>query len=95
MTDRKTEVEGFYLRCAEILQVPHTYDHQPRIARRWNRKLGNGRFEGYGLIRVYGDGAHVCIRHPVKINQMFSTWDEVYDVLRIAVDQLPQPVHET
>jgi hypothetical protein len=54
--DRHAREERFYWECARLLDVVHTY--RPWIGRppdRWNnRHSGNGRFPGFGTIRMYG-----------------------------------------
>lgn len=71
-----TEVEGFYLRCASILQCGwHTFNAQPSFMRRWNRQLGNGRFPGFGLIRVFGPRTiQVALRWP-GCNKTFNSYE--------------------
>lgn len=70
------EVEqGFYQRCAELLGVPNTYRPRPykRVTRWNNRDAGNGRFEGFGLIRMFaGSNVHIALVHPIKVNKWFS-----------------------
>lgn len=58
--------EEFYERVAEILQCDHTPNPFPyRKRTRWNnRKPGSGRFEGHGIVRVFGDSVHVALTFP-------------------------------
>lgn len=78
MKDEMT-VEGFYLRCSELLGcTEHTYKEFPfRKRTRWNnRTAGNGRYPGIGLIRVFGPKVHISLRTPVQTNRWFGSMDE-------------------
>ena len=77
--------EEFYWECARLLDAVHTY--HPWIGRppnRWNnRHPGNGRFPGFGTIRLYAPNhIHVSLRQPVILNRVCRSVDEVYDLLR-------------
>jgi len=54
----------FYIKCSDILNVEfidHSFTHYKRT--RWNnRSAGNGRFPGFGIIRVFGDKVHVACK---------------------------------
>lgn len=82
---RDIEIERkFYQRIAEILGVPDNYKSFPYQKKtRWNnRTAGNGRFEGYGLIRMFGPNCiHVALINPIKVNKIFCSPEEVYDFL--------------
>lgn len=87
----RKDIEGvedrFYARCAELLGTTHTYIPWPSPTRgpnRWNnRHAGNGRFSGFGTIRMYGPNSiHVSLRHPRIINRAFRSTDAVYEFLR-------------
>lgn len=84
MKDKLDVEQGFYEKCAELLCAPHTYKpftmHQKR---RWyNRNPGNGRFEGFGLIRMFSPNCiHVCLKRPMQINKIFKSQEEVIDFL--------------
>jgi hypothetical protein len=76
--------EEFYRECARLLDVVHTY--RPWIGRgpnRWNnRHPGNGRFPGFGTIRLYSPShIHVSLRQPVILNRVCRSVEEVYDLL--------------
>jgi hypothetical protein len=85
MREPHREAEGrFYARCAEILGVPHTY--RPWVGRppnRWNnRRPGNGRFEGVGLIRMFSPTCiQVCLRDPA-FSGLLRSPEAVYALLR-------------
>ena len=84
MRDKIVE-EGFYTQVAEILGVSLNYRHYPfKRPTRWNnRTAGNGRFEGYGLIRMFGPNCiHVSLTNPIKVNRIFSNVEDVYAFLR-------------
>jgi hypothetical protein len=70
---------------ARLLDAVHTY--RPWIGRppnRWNnRHPGNGRFPGFGAIRMHAPNhIHVALRQPVILNRVCRSSDEVYDLLR-------------
>lgn len=84
MEEKKHEVEHrFYRRCAELLCVPDTYKPFPYMFRtRWNnRTAGNGRYVGFGLIRLFGTTVHMSLYHPEKINRWFSSHQAALDHL--------------
>jgi len=77
--------EAFYRECARLLGVIHTY--RPWIGRppnRWNnRHPGNGRFPGFGTIRMDAPNhIHVALRQPVAVNKVCRSMSEVFQVLR-------------
>jgi hypothetical protein len=89
MSKDENEVERFYQAVADLLGVPSNYQYNPHTLggtyrTRWNnRGAGNGRFEGYGLIRYFGpNDIHVMLRKPLVINQRFSDPEAVLDLLR-------------
>jgi len=65
--------EEFYLRCAELLGTRYDCTGLTDSYRtRWNnRRPGNGRFPGFGIIRLHGDDVHVSLRHPVSVSRHF------------------------
>ena len=62
--------ETFYNECAKILNAKHEYlpfKHYKRT--RWNnRSPGSGRFEGRGIIRVFGDKVQIALNNPSAYN---------------------------
>lgn len=53
----------FYGACAQALGIAHEYHKPMRRRTRWNnRRLGNGRFPGFGLVRLHG-AAVIIISH--------------------------------
>jgi len=75
------EKEAFYARCGEILGIEHNWNTPVKRRTRWDaRRIGNGRYPGYGLIRVYGSQAMVT-NH--KETRWFKTADEVYEYLEL------------
>jgi hypothetical protein len=83
----KTEDEkrAFYERCGEILGIEHIYTVPVPRRNRWNnRRLGNGRYPGFGLIHCFGNGARVISHNGTR---MFNSYDEVYEYIsRIMLD---------
>lgn len=90
MTNEKKEVEEkFYQDVSDLLGIENTYEYNRYTVggtyrTRWNnRKPGNGRFEGYGLIRMFGpDTIHVALSRPIFIQKTFSSTEEVLEYLR-------------
>lgn len=83
----KTEDEkrAFYEKCSEILGIEHVYSTPVLRRNRWNtRRLGNGRYPGFGLIQCFGNGARVVSRHGTR---MFDTYEGVYKYLLIVLDK--------
>lgn len=90
MKEEKIEAEGrFYRRCAELLGVPDSYHPYPYSRRtRWNnRTAGNGRFVGYGIIRLFGSTVHMSLRTPIVVNTWFKSTDEALSFLEKAVER--------
>jgi hypothetical protein len=85
MREEKHEAEGrFYRTVAEMLGAP--YEYTPWTGRgpnRWNnRHPGNGRFPGFGTIKMFSPTSiHVCLRAPVAVNRMCRSPQEVYDLI--------------
>ena len=75
---------AFYERCAEILGIEHVWNTPVPRRNRWNtRRLGNGRYPGFGLIQCYGTTVRVMSKHGTR---MFSTYEAVYEYLTIVLD---------
>lgn len=88
-----TEVELFYQDVSDLLGIPNNYEYNPytvggKYRTRWNNRApGNGRFEGYGLIRFFGPSMiHVAINKPIYLSGTFSSKQEVLDALKKALD---------
>jgi hypothetical protein len=89
--------QEFYDKCAQLLGTTHEYDEWVRYTRvdretgeqyirdrsRWGpRKVGNGRYPGFGMIRRFGPShIHVALTLPVSVNRVFSSEQDVYDFL--------------
>jgi len=53
--------EEFYAAVAAVLGVDNTYEVKLPYKRRWTRGLGNGRYEGFGIVRWFGQNCiHVA-----------------------------------
>jgi hypothetical protein len=76
--------EAFYRECARLLDASHIY--RPRIGQpnRWNnRHPGNGRFPGFGTIRMHSPGQiHVSLRQPLPVIRTCRSPEEVFRLLR-------------
>jgi hypothetical protein len=74
------EKREFYENCAKILNIEHDYhDPVPRRNRWNNRRLGNGRYPGFGLIQCFGSTVRVMSKDGTR---MFSTYEETYEYLK-------------
>lgn len=73
-----TVEQRFYQACAELLGASHDYRPYPYSRRtRWNnRAAGNGRFPGFGVIRLFGECVHMQLRAPRPVNAWFASRDE-------------------
>ena len=90
--------EDFYSECAEILGTEHQYrDDAPRPkvdrdgnvytpmtkATRWGgREPGNGRFPGFGIIRLFGSVVQVQLTEPKRLSGIFNSKEEALSFLR-------------
>lgn len=46
----------FYEQCSDILELTHTHIEPVPRRNRWNNRTpGNGRYQGYGVIRYYNE----------------------------------------
>ena len=72
----------FYQQCADILQVPHNYVEPVSRRTRWNnRHPGNGRYEGYGLIRRY-NASFIHVHFGTKGSAIYRSENEVFEFLK-------------
>jgi hypothetical protein len=70
------EKREFYDNCAKILKIEHTFNEPVPRRNRWNtRRLGNGRYPGFGLVQCFGSYIRVISKAGTKI---FKTYEEVY-----------------
>lgn len=93
MNEKSSVEEGFYQTCAAMLGVAYQYKPGPYRLTRWNnRNPGNGRFPGYGMIRMYGPNSiHVCLRHPEVVNRRCTSMDEVFELIRGMIHDQHRP----
>jgi hypothetical protein len=78
------EKREFYENCANILNIGHDFHEPVRRRNRWNtRRLGNGRYPGFGLVQCFGSTVRVVSKNGTK---MFNTYEETYDYLKMMVD---------
>lgn len=79
MTNEEKKI--FYDRCAEILKIPHEWNEPARRRTRWNnRRLGNGRFPGFGLVQTCGEKSFRVVSKAGT--RVFDTADAVYAYLK-------------
>jgi len=74
----------FLSECARLLGTDHEWVKPAwRVTRWYPRDPGNGRFPGFGVIRVYSENViHVQLYHPVSISRVFASKEGVLDYLR-------------
>lgn len=74
----------FYEKCADILGTNYECESFPYPYRtRWNnRSPGHGRFEGFGIIRKFGDNYQVALTRPVAHHAIYHSEEEVFAFLR-------------
>lgn len=73
------EKQEFYDRVAIILNIEHEFHEPVRRRNRWNtRKIGNGRFSGFGLVQCYGSFVRVVSKRGTKT---FNTYEDTYKYL--------------
>jgi hypothetical protein len=75
MNEENSVEEGFYNQVAEILGIDSNYKPFPYSKKtRWNnRSPGNGRFNGYGIVRWFSSSQiHVQLYNP-KISGLFAS----------------------
>lgn len=72
----------FYLECARILETDHNGDPFPYGKRtRWNnRKPGQGRFDQYGIIRIFGNSIHLAFHSP-QLHRIFESKQQCLEFL--------------
>jgi hypothetical protein len=78
------EKEEFYRCVYQILELDDKYIESKPYRRRWGqREPGNGRFEGYGLIRWFScDMIHISI---IGMNRLFKNPTDALNALRIRI----------
>ena len=81
----KEEKKEFYAKCGEILNIEHVYAEPVPRRNRWNtRRIGNGRYPGFGLIRCYGTTVTIVSKSGSRV---YKTYEEVYDYLRLLMSK--------
>jgi len=72
--------QEFYAKCGELLGLEHVYNVPFERKTRWNqRNPGNGRYEGFGVIRRYSSTLiHVMSKDT---NETFTSEEKVYEYL--------------
>ena len=75
---------NFYEQCAKIMGVDYSCNSfLGRRRNRWNnRHPGNGRFEGFGIIRKFGSKIQVALRCPLTLHIICDSEEEVLNLLR-------------
>ena len=95
MNNERFEVEErFYTQVADLLETTH--DYKPftmHRKRRWfKRSPGNGRYPGFGLIRMFSPNCiHVILQHPTKINKLCKSPDDALELIRNGIATKPSP----
>jgi len=74
------EKREFYENCANILCIEHEFNEPVRRRNRWNtRRLGNGRYPGFGLVQCFGSSVRVMSKDGTR---MFNSYEETYEYLK-------------
>jgi hypothetical protein len=96
MVRESVNKEDFYRACADVIGAAHqftpwAYDRPDR----WNnRDAGNGRFPGFGIIRLFSPNlVQVSLRRPVAFRATFRSTDEALTALR-ELCRKPEGFHE-
>lgn len=72
----------FYEECSNILGLIHNHVEPVPKRNRWNNRTpGNGRYEGYGLIRFYNSEL-IHVQFASKGSGIFKSEDEVFEFLK-------------
>jgi len=77
--------EEFYRKVADILGAHHTQAPAwtGSTRRRWDRRLGSGRFPGHGIVRFFSaTEIHVALRHP-PVTGSFETPEAALKAIRV------------
>ena len=77
--------EEFYRECAAILGAEDLYRTRRFAGRsRWNnRDPGNGRFPGYGTIRMFApDQIHIALRWPEPLSRKCRSVEQALALLK-------------
>lgn len=76
--------EEFYNEVGILLGCEHHYKEPVgKYKSRWNnRKPGNGRFPGLGLVQSFGDIVIIRLYHPERISESFFTKEEALTYLK-------------
>ena len=86
-TERMERME-FYNKCAELLECSN-YVGEPfefRKRTRWNnRKAGQGRFPGHGVIRRFSDNLIMVLLRDPNISCLCHSEEEVFEKLIAAM----------
>lgn len=85
MEQEPASKEDFYRTCAELLGAVHEFRPWTHDGpNRWNnRHAGNGRFPGFGVIRIFGPNlVQFALRRPVAFRAVFRSPTEAIAALR-------------
>jgi len=75
------EKKKFYEQCGSILGIDHEWSEPVRKRTRWNnRKLGNGRFPGFGLVQCFGPKSFRVVSR--RGTQVFNSPEAVFEYLK-------------
>ncbi len=75
------EKKKFYEQCGSILGITHEWSEPVFKRTRWNnRKIGNGRFPGFGLVQCFGPTSFRVVSR--KGTKVFNSPDGVFEYLK-------------
>ncbi len=85
MNAEPTSKEEFYRECAALLGARHDFrPWRQGSPNRWNnRRPGNGRFPGFGMVRYHSPSlVQVALRRPVAFRATFASTADAITALR-------------
>ena len=85
-TTTKMNKEEFYTAVSSMLGVDDSYQEPKQYRRRWGqRTAGNGRFEGHGIVRWFGENLiHVALTAP-ELHGTFTSPEECFQSIDAAL----------
>lgn len=80
--------EKFYAAVAVLLDTNHTFMpivDRGDVKRRWGpREPGNGRFPGYGIVRLFGSQIHIALHTP-PLSKVADSMNQALTLIGTAV----------
>ena len=84
---REARDAEFYQQVATIIGGVHEgrpFEWHART--RWNNRIaGQGRYPGFGTVRLFGDVVHVALREPAPLHAVIEGRQAALDAIRSAI----------